>query len=140
MNYVLAEFLVDENSYVFRFDDGRYTYIDLLNDYPNYKWCKKSLCDEYWHVTIIKNNSKIPKIIGSIEEFEYLKLRKINTNIKKFWSDDILYRMSKQTEYDKYLFNKKTNCDNAKLFNLLNSMYEEEEKETINNKIKITYV
>lgn len=123
MNYILAEFCPIENEYVFRFDDNRYTFIDLSREYPNYREPNGKTFNNKWHFTIIKNKGKLNKKIGDVEEFEYLKLRKFNTNVKEFWKNNILYRKTTQTEYDKFRFLQDSRSDNGKIFYHLYSLF-----------------
>lgn len=134
MNYYIDEFLAKEKKYMVRFMTGEYIAIDFFNDYPNYKEPIDLLGAKEWHFTALDDNNKIKR--GDVKLFNYINLRKLNTNITKFYKNNILFRKTTQIEYDKYLSKIDSNCDNAKLYYYLLSKYNEKN----NKKIKVTVV
>ena len=142
MNYTLGRYMAENDTFVFNFDDGRWIEIDFT-DYPNYQIVPNTLDNEKWYFTVIDDNigntisdnigDNNDKTIGEVKLFNYRELRQIETNIKSFRKNGILYRKTTQTEFDKFLSQKNDTNDNSKLFRLLNTLYNEP-------KIEITMV
>ena len=46
MNYKIGKYVALTDEFEFVFDDGRWINIDLVNDFPNYSLCDKSLINK----------------------------------------------------------------------------------------------
>jgi len=46
MNYKIGKYVALTDEFEFVFDDGRWINIDLVNDFPNYSHCDKSLINK----------------------------------------------------------------------------------------------
>jgi hypothetical protein len=147
MNYKLGRYMAENDTFMFNFDDGRWIEIDFA-EYPNYQILSNTLDNDEWYFTIIDNGidndisdsigdsigDNNDKTIGAVKLFNYRELRQIETNIKSFRKNGILYRKSTQTELDHFLLQKDDNDnDNGKLFKLFDTLYNEP-------KIEITMV
>ena len=150
MNYTLGKFVAENDTFMFKFDDGRWIEIDLA-EYPNYQILSNTLDNDEWYFTDISNSignsicnsignsicdnnaNNNDKTIGVVKLFNYRDLRQIETNIKSFRKNGVLYRKSTQTEFDRFLYHKDDANDNGKLFKLLDTLYNEP-------KIEITMV
>ena len=124
--YELAEFNGD--SYVFRFDDGRFINIDLSSSFPNYKLPEFNLSSEFWHFTAIKNNGNQSINLGDIKLFKRDTVRKINTLCTKYSYNNVLYIKSKQTELDRYESTLEPITDNGKLYLYIKDIIDSENK------------
>ena len=113
-SYYLGEFNGDD--FVIRFDDGRFINMDLGNDFPNYKLPYNNLACELWHFTAIKNYGNNLVKLGDVKLFERDEVRKINTLCTKFFKEKVLYRLTTQTELDKYESTLDPITDNGKLY------------------------
>jgi len=133
--YELAEFNGD--SYVFRFNDGRFINIDLSTLFPNYKIPESNLAAPLWHFTAIKNNGNQSINLGDIKLFKRDIVRKYNTLCAKYTYNNVLYRKSTQTELDKYESKLEPITDNGKLYlyieNIINIENDTIENDTIEN-------
>ena len=166
MNYTLGRYMAENDTFVFNFDDGRWIEIDFT-DYPNYQIVPNTLDNEKWYFTVIDDNigntiddnigntiddnigntiddnidDNNDNIIGVVKLFNYRELRQIETHIKSFRKNGVLYRKTNQTEFDRFLSQKDDTNDNGKLFRLLNTLYNEPKPavETV-PKIEITMV
>ena len=147
MNYTLGRFVAANDTFMFNFDDGRWIEIDLA-EYPNYQILSNTLDNDEWYFTVISNSigdsicdnnaNNNDKNIGDVKLFNFRELRQIETNVKSFRKNGVLYRKSTQTEFDRFLYHKETqdndnDNDNGKLFKLLDTLYNEP-------KIEITMV
>jgi hypothetical protein len=162
MNYKLGIYMAENDTFMFNFDDGRWIEIDFA-EYPNYQILSNTLDNDEWYFTVIDNdiNNSISdsisdtignsigdnigdtisdsisdnndKTIGAVKLFNYRELRQIETNIKSFRKNGILYRKTTQTEFDSFLSKKDDTNDNGKIFRLFDTLYNEP-------KIEITMV
>ena len=127
MNYTLDEFLAKTKTFVFRFSDGKWIDLDLANDYPNYITMFNQLYDKQWYFTVIEPDPADLTINeGYVKLFDYIPLRKMSTTISRFYDNNTLYRKTTQTELDRFLFKTDENCDNAKVYGLLLSLYNDD--------------
>ena len=133
--YELAEF--NGNSYVFRFDDGRFINIDLSVSFPNYKLPESNLGSQVWHFTAVKNYGNQDVNLGDIKLFKRDIVRKYNTLCAKYSYNNVLYRKSTQTELDKYESKLEPITDNGKLYlyieNIINIENDNIENDNIEN-------
>ena len=129
MNYILGEFMPHDYNYKFVFDDGRWIGLDLARDYLNYRVPFSDIGSNEWHFTAIE--SKRDEDIGSIKLFNYDELRKINTNIRLYRENGILYRKSTQTELDKYMYKTQPQSANGRVYKLLEMLYTKDKNKTI---------
>jgi len=142
MNYTLGIYMAENDTFMFNFDDGRWIEIDFA-EYPNYQILSNTLDDDEWYFTVIENDisdsisdnigDNNDKTIGEVKLFNYRELRQIETNIKSFRKNGILYRKTTQTELDSFLSKKDDTNDNGKIFRLFDTLYNEP-------KIEITMV
>jgi len=103
MNYNIDVYLAQDDTFKFMFDDRRWISIDLVNDYPNYNIINSST--EF--ITIIDKNHNITEIYNdNLREY------------KKYYK-----KLATQTQYDEWCFNNSKKNDNAKLYELLNDLY-----------------
>ena len=129
MNYKLGIYIAENDTFMFNFDDGRWIEIDFA-EYPNYQIVSNTLDNDEWYFTvvgdsigdIILNNND--KTIGDIKLFNYRELRQIETNIKSFRKNGILYRKTTQTELDSFL-SKKDDINEVNTFRL-SSLFDHE--------------
>jgi hypothetical protein len=140
MNYTLGKFVAENDTFMFNFDDGRWIEIDFV-EYPNYQILSNTLDNEKWYFTVLSdsigdsigynNANNKDKSIGTVKLFNYRELRQIETNIKSFRKNGVLYRKSTQTEFDRFLSQKDdtNDTDNGKLFKLLDTLYNEPKME-----------
>ena len=127
MNYTLDEFVAKTKTFVFRFDNMKWIDLDLANKYPNYISMFNQLYDKQWYFTVIDPDPLDLTIIkGNVKLFDYQPLRKMSTTIFRFYDNDTLYKKTTQTELDRYLFKTDKNCDNAKVYELLLSLYNDD--------------
>ena len=133
--------MAENDTFMFNFDDGRWIEIDFA-EYPNYQILSNTLDDDEWYFTVIDNignsisnniSDNNDKTIGEVKLFNYRELRQIETNIKSFRKNGILYRKTTQTEFDSFLSKKDDTNDNGKIFRLFDTLYNEP-------KIEITMV
>ena len=146
MNYKLGKFVAENDTFMFNFDDGRWIEIDFA-DYPNYQIVPNTLDNDEWYFTVIDNNignnignnidnsidnsidnnigNNNDNTIGALKLFNYKELRQIETNIKSFRKNGILYRKTNQSEFDRFLSQKDYTNDNGKLFKLFDTLYNE---------------
>lgn len=134
--------MAENDTFMFNFDDGRWIEIDFA-EYPNYQILSNTLDDDEWYFTVIENDisdsisdnigDNNDKTIGEVKLFNYRELRQIETNIKSFRKNGILYRKTTQTELDSFLSKKDDTNDNGKIFRLFDTLYNEP-------KIEITMV
>lgn len=124
--YELAEFNGD--SYVFRFNDGRFINIDLSTLFPNYKLPDSNLASPLWHFTAIKNNGNQFINLGDIKLFKRDTVRKYNTLGTKYTYNNVSYRKSTQTELDKYESTLEPITDNGKLYLYIKDIIDSENK------------
>jgi len=129
-------------NYLFMLNDGRYIKINLVKDFPNYKLPSDNLGDEKWHCTVIKNFGNNQLNIGDVRLIDINYIRKIGTTCKSFYKDNVLYRVSKQTELDNYESKLIPITDNGKLYLLIKNILVDDAKdeEAKKNNIQITYV
>jgi len=133
-SYRLGEF--KDSNYVFYLNDGRWINIDLSNKFPKYRLPMTNLGNEYWQFTIIKSKSINPYYkLGDIHYFKREFIRKFNTCCRQFERVGITYRLTKQTELDKYEYRNSLNTDNAKLYAYIYQILETDVKE----KSKVKY-
>ena len=132
--YELAEFNGD--SYVFRFDDGRFINIDLSTFFPNYKLPDSNLATPLWHFTAIKNNGNKSINLGDIKLFKRDTVRRFNTLCTKYSYNNVLYRKSTQTELDKYESKLEPITDNGKLYLYIENIIDIENNNIENNNIE----
>ena len=142
MNYKLGKYMAENDTFMFNFDDGRWIEIDFA-EYPNYKIVSNTLDNEKWHFTVISdsisdsitnnisdsidddNEINNDKNIGEVKLFNYRELRQIETNITSFRKNNILYRKTTQTEFDRFMSQKDDTNDNGKIFRLFDTLYNE---------------
>ena len=137
MNYTLGRYMSENDTFVFNFDDGRWIEIDFT-DYPNYQIVPNTLDNDEWYFTVIGNignsidnsidnniGNNNDNTIGALKLFNYKEIRQIDTNIKSFRKNGILYRKTNQSEFDRFLSQKDYTNDNGKLFNLFDTLYNE---------------
>ena len=132
-NYNLGEY--DDPYFRFNLDTGHYLLIDVAKKFPDYKLVRNRLADKIWDFTLIESADN--KNIGDIKGFEYKNIKHLNAcpKILKFRSK--VYRKSKQTELDKYLYKTNPDTDNGKLYKYVYDILEEYYKK---NSIKETVV
>ena len=114
----------DHPDFKFIFNDGRWINIDLVNEYPNYKLVENNIWNNIWKFTIIKHPDS--NYIGTIKDFYYKDIRHFNANPNIISFNDITYKKTIQTEYDKYMFQINPNNDNSRLYKYLYDILEEE--------------
>ena len=120
MNYRLMEYSAKLNEYIFRFDNREWIGINL-DEYPNYRLIGSPNYNEFEKIPFINK-------LGIIKEFYYNDIRQKDYKIKSYVEYmennlSIKYTIATQTEYDKYCYEFKENNDNGKLYDLLNSLY-----------------
>ena len=131
MEYKIDKFNGEIKKFLFCFTslNNHWIYLDLFNDYPNYKTPENSVGDEWWDFTLkekkhINNNINDNKL-GSIIKINYIDLRKINTQINQFTKNKkFVYRPTTQTELDEYFYNTDKESDNSKVYSFLKNYYE----------------
>lgn len=132
INYVLDMFTPE--GFKFIFDDGTYTLIDLVNDYPRYRAPNGYINDKKWHYTVKevdliydkynKNKNKNKYKIGDV-----LYLEK-KSQYKYFSNEGISFKKSTQSELDCYEYKKGFNTDNAKVYLLITKLFSKKIRET----------
>ena len=106
MKYILGKYI--DEMFVFKYIDGRWTLIDLVEDFPKYKIVYNKVgTDKYYYLN--ENNLIMTNYLKKI----------IIKNDKKF-------NLIEQYELDKYYFDNNYNNDNSKLYKLLNNIYNSE--------------
>ena len=106
MKYILGKYI--EEMFVFKYNDGKWTLIDLVEDFPKYKIVYNKLgVNKYYYLN--ENNLIMTNYLKKI----------IRKNDKKF-------NLIEQYELDKYYFDNNYNNDNSKLYKLLNNIYNSE--------------
>ena len=125
----------DHPYFKFVFNDNRWINIDLVNDYPHYKLVENNIWNNIWKFTIIKHTDD--NYIGTIKDFNYKDIRHFNANPNIISFNNITYKKTNQTEYDKYMFQINPNNDNSRLYKYLYDILEEEKD---NRFVEITLV
>ena len=124
MNYKLCEYLPYTDEFMFRFDDGKWIGIDLVNNYPNYKIIDYNNTKIYCKVINILDYEFNKNIsINDIKTFSIYDLKNCKTNFSKYRENNIIYKKATQTDYDKYIFKHNKKSDNSKLYSYLKSLY-----------------
>jgi len=124
MEYILDDYIATEKLFRFTFKNGKWLAFDLYNDFPNYKCPFNSGVTDLTHMTCLED--------GSIKLFNTNQLREKSTLIKFYEENGKMYKVSTQTEYDKYKNKTEPDSDNAKVFRILNNQKK--------SKIKVTYL
>ena len=141
MEYKIDKFNGEIKKFLFCFTslDNHWIYLDLFNDYPNYKTPENSVGDEWWDFTLkekklgisnsISNSISISNSndnkLGSVIKINYIDLRRINTQINQFTKNKkLVYRPTTQTELDEYFYNTDKESDNSKVYSFLKNYYE----------------
>ena len=138
-SYILGEF--NDPYYIFYFDDGRWINIDLSDNFPKYRLPCTNLGNEYWQFTILKSELiNCYYKLGNIHYFKREFIRSFNTCCKKFKRAGITYRKTTQTELDKYEYINNLNTDNAKVYEYIYKIVEEDiKKKEIEKMTKIDF-
>jgi hypothetical protein len=111
------------NGFKFIFNDGRYTIIDLVNEYNNYIEPSGNLSDKNWHYTV----KEIDNNLYNIGDVLYLE----RTNgYNSFYKNGIYFKKSKQCELDYYQYISGKNTDNAKVYNAIKKLLNPNIRET----------
>jgi hypothetical protein len=122
MNYKLCEYLPHTEEFMFRFDDGQWIGIDLVNEFPNYKTIDYNNVKIYWKVINVLNNNKTINI-DAIVPFSIYDLKHLKVNSTRHKDNKAIYIKATQTDYDKNDYNLNKKNDNAKLYKYLNKLY-----------------
>ena len=127
MNYKLCEYLPNTDEFAFRFDDGQWIGIDLVNEYPNYKTIDYNKMKLYWKViTILNNNQTIN--IDDIVSFSIYDLQHLKVKSTRHKDHKAIYKKATQSDYDKNDYNLNKKNDNSKLYKYLHSLYSKSSK------------
>ena len=111
MKYILGKYI--DEMFVFKYIDGKWTLIDLVDDFPKYKIVYNKLgANKYYYLN--EDNLIITNYLKNI-------IRKNN----------IKYHLAEQYDLDKYYFNNNYNNDNSKLYKLLNNIHNSEKNKEI---------
>ena len=135
MNYKLCEYLPQDDEFIFRFDDGQWIGINLVNEYPNYKTIDYNNVKIYMKVVnILNNNNKLN--INDVIPFSIYDLKNVKSNFTRHKDNKAIYKRATQTDYDKYEYNLNKKNDNSKLYKYLLSLY----NKSIKPKTKTTLI
>ena len=106
MIYILGKYI--DEMFVFTYNDGKWTLIDLIEDFPNYKIVYNKLgVNKYYYIN--KNNLIMTN---------YLK--------KIVIKNDEKFLLAEQYKLDKFYFDNNYDNDNSKLYRLLKNIYNSE--------------
>ena len=112
--------------------------VDLVNKFSNYKFINNNYQQTQWYFTMKKKKRITEKnkkfIKGDIIIYNIEKLNK--RNLKNIYLDNMDFKSSKQSEYDKYLYCLYKKCDNARLYKCIYNKIIAENKKEFREKLK----
>ena len=126
IGYRLGGYNGNTNNFIF--EDGSFLNIDLAKKFPKYRLPFNGKTNNKYHYTVLENNNLLLKNddkyqINNIITFDKSLIKKISVNPSKFIYYDILFRKTKQCEYDRFQYLQNKNNDNGKLYKYILDIY-----------------
>ena len=114
----------------FKFENGKYTIINLSKYFKNYKLPNYMYSDKYWHYTVIE----ILNHYDNVNNFEIGDVILFNIEIiryKFYTKEGVIFRKTKLYELDYYEYKNNINSDNAKVYKEIKNLFEVNNKRNI---------
>lgn len=128
INYILDKYT--PNGFKFVFDDNRYTIIDLVKNYQEYREPCGKISDSKWHYVVINVDKLYTKYHkNKLKVGDIVYLEKIN-NHSYFSSKGVDFRKATQSEFDYYEYINKFGTDNARVYCAIKDLFKRNIRET----------